>query len=364
MALQTIKGGLWIPGVPPIGANNPAFSGRTLDAATKQFGAVIFRVPRTGTLDKFEFRVSGVAQAPVNGLRCSFQDVGNVTGDPTGTQTQFFRTVTGISPNSWITPGILTSDGTDGGTKLAITQDEDLACCVAFENFVAGDSVDITYFPDNGPSRDAFTTTYIDEYNGTSWAKLLAGSPIIALKYDDGSYEYVTGFRPFSSLNNVDFSSSSSPNERGMIFQFPGPVKIRRGWFSGDIDGNADAVIYAGDGVTPLMTRTLQPGYRSTTLASRYEFPFPELTLSAGVSYRYALKPATTTNIRLHEFDVAAAAIMDQFEGGQNFHHTSRTGASAWTEVTTKRPLMGLCVSAIDDAVQTGGGGGFIFLGE
>ena len=67
--------------------------------------------------------------------------------------------------------------------------------------------------------------------------------------------------------------------------------------------------------------------------------------------------------LELMEFDVNSASLMEAIEGGQLFHHTSRTDAGAWTQTTTKRPLIALRVSAIDNGVGTANIIGFAMMG-
>jgi len=50
--------------------------------------------------------------------------------------------------------------------------------------------------------------------------------------------------------------------------------------------------------------------------------------------------------------------MLDMLSGGQAFHFSSRADAGAWSDTTTRRPIMGLILSAADDGV--GGGGGMI----
>lgn len=119
------------------------FSDLLIDAAGEKV-AIVFRAPKTGTLDRAEFKLDAVTQAPVSGLRVSFQDVGAADGNPDGTQDQF-RTVPqgSISAGAWVVPGLMTSDGTDGGTKRSVTKGDLIAFVVEFDSFAAGDSLEV-----------------------------------------------------------------------------------------------------------------------------------------------------------------------------------------------------------------------------
>jgi hypothetical protein len=66
----------------------------------------------------------------------------------------------------------------------------------------------------------------------------------------------------------------------------------------------------------------------------------------------------------LFSIDVNTANHLQCWPGGTNFHLHTRLDQGAWGgEVTTRRPLMGVRLSAFDDAVGGGGGGGMRLAG-
>jgi len=82
---------------------------------------------------------------------------------------------------------------------------------------------------------------------------------------------------------------------------------------------------------------------------------FADISLLGSTNYRVAVKPTSANNCQLRDHDLPGAVYMDAIEGGQNWHYTERTDAGAWTQTTTKRPWIGLLVTANDDGVSTGG---------
>lgn len=364
MALTTIPGGLWIPGVysdntMPVAFSNPGI----INDADDKF-AVILRIPKTGTLDKFEWRTDvSAAVAAGSNVRCSFQDVSLVNGDPDGTQDQF-RDIGGASiiSSSWIAPGLLTSDGTDTGVKRSVTRGDLLACVIEYSTFTAADTFR-TAMP-SGPTLIS-RFPYMDQFE-TAWVKVTNLIPLLALKYNDGTYEHLgPHIYPLSVLNAPAFNNGSTPDERGMIFQFPASVKVGGCWVGIDQDEAVDIVLYDSDGTTPLVTVSLDKDVRAGTAGQIVTHFFSsDVSLLANTNYRLAVKPTTGTNISTYDFDVNAAALLNAVEGGQNWHYTQRTDAGAWTQTTTKRPFMGLLVTAIDDGAGGSGlahviGGGF-----
>lgn len=361
MAMQVFRGGLW-GGMPGFMNNNPAFANTLLMDSASEKVCVRFQVPKTGTLDKVEFRTNSVTFGGGSALRVSFQDLA-VDGNPDGAQDQY-RDVTGLTANTWIVPGLMTHTGEDGGNKRPVTQGQFLSVVFEYQTFTASDSIQIasinklTYA--SPPQPKLFT--------GISWTEPSVNlMPVMALKYSDGSYENVPGCVACSALNSVSFNSASPPDERGLYFQTPFPTRIRGAfmWVDPAASGrDFDILLYAQGNNTPLATLNVDSdavGNFNNLRGGMYLFP-SSVSLSANTNYRLTVRPSTVNSITLQEFDVASAAIMDTFEGGQNWHHTSRTdGATTggtlndgWTQTTTKRPWISPLFDQFDDGV--GGG--------
>lgn len=345
MGFISIPGGLWIPRDWP--STSVAYTSFLMDASAEKVAPGVFRVPKTGTLDKFEFRLGAVTQAPASGLRCSFQDL-DASGDPDGVADQFRVVTAGLTANAWVAPGLLTSDGTDTGTKRSVTRGQRLACVVAFESFAAGDSLNLTAI--TGTSSGNFQTAYVDHFTA-AWAKDSSRAPCLALKYDDGTYAFIPGVFPASGAVSTSFNSGSTPDEIGMTFRFGAPVGISAAAFTGSPGATGrdlDLVLYDTDGVTELEAVRITAA--ETTIAAGYYYaPFStERYFLADTTYRLAVRPATAGSITLAELQVNAAAILDAFEGGQTWQRTHRTNAGAWTDTTTQRPLIALQVTAFD----------------
>lgn len=365
MALVSIVGGLWIPRPFTNAATAPAFgAGMTIDAAAEK-AAYIIEIPRTGTLDKFEFRAGTVSIAAGSAVRCSFQDVSAANGDPDGTQDEF-RDIAGsaFASNTWMVPGLLTSDGTDTGTKRSVTAGDLVACVIEYQTFTAADSVIASTIAGTNQA-DMTNRPYMDLFTA-AWAKQSSTYPCVALKYNDGSYEFVGGY-PFSAITTTAFNTGSTPDERVLKFKFPAPVSVGGAWMRVAGGGDFDCVLYDSDGTTPLVTRSSDKDQKPASgNAGNFMFQWPDVDLSATVDYFLSCKPTSGTNVTYYDFDVNAAAIMDALEGGQNFRFTSKTdGGSPAAETATTRPFCGLLVTRIHDGAGTGGsGGGSIFASQ
>ena len=350
MAIQTIPGGLWIPA--PWYISIAAFSSLLCDASTEKV-AFIVHAPKAGTLDKFEWRTGAVANNPDNGVRCSFQ--GLSAGLPDGVDDQR-RDITGtLSANTWQVPGLMTSDGTDGGSKRTVTMGEPFACVIKYVSFVASDSFNVS--SQSLTSGTGLSTPYVCQDTGGGFTKVTSSNPVMALKYDDGAYYFIGNtVYPIIAFNNQDYNAGSTPDERGMIFSFPFPVRVSGAWvyFAPQVNAaNADLNIYDSDGTTVLGTFLLDEDVQSASVIRTCFFDSP-VNLAANTNYRLVVKPTTANTVRIRDIDVNSAALMDCVEGGQNWHYTQRTDAGAWSQTTTKRPWIGLLVSGFDDAASIG----------
>jgi len=354
VTIQTF-GPVWTPVPAVFNASAPSLGLiSTLNASAHKF-AYVGRVPKTGTLDKFEYRMGTVNNNPDNGLRLSFQDVDLTTGDPDGVQDQF-RDMTGtFVTGAWQAPGLMTSDGTDSGTKRSVTAGDLLACVIEFVSFVASDSITMVGLATSATAPQALSGNfpYVDTF-AAAWSKNYSPSTAV-LKYSDGSYaSFGLLWYPYLNVNTTTYNSGSTPDERGMVFQVPIKCQVSGFWVHADLDGDADIVLYdAASSV--VLTVSTDTDVRSQTSGANGYYACAPTTLTANVLYRLVVKPTSVTNISTYDFDVNADNLMQVVELGTNAYYTQRTDAGAWTDTTTKRPWMGLQISGIDD-----GAGGYV----
>lgn len=319
--------------------------------ATAEKVAFILRAPKTGTLHKVRFRTGTVTTGDT--LKVSFQDLDLTTGFPDGVADQF-RTIViaDANDNTSLVTGILSNDGTDGGTKRAVTMGDRLAVVFEFNSWVAG-NLNIIARNSQTPSA-ASNGAYVCQFTA-AWAKVAANLCRVALEYSDGSYEAIpyvcpaVGSIPAETYNSSTIAGSGG-DERGMIFQVPFGCSVSGAWAFLDVDGEGELVLYDSDGTSVLLSVSLDPEARNATAGAVFHELFnAETTLQINTSYRLSWKPTTTTNASIYVGDYTAAEVLDALPGGQECHYTARTDAGAWSETTTKRPLMGLILSALEN---------------
>lgn len=342
------------------GASASSFVSTLLDAATDKAAAVV-EAPKAGTLGKVRLRFGAVPA--INGastIKVSFQGVDPATGNPDGVDVAFRLIAAGsVVANTSVLTGLITSDGTDGGTKLTVTRGQRFAIVVMYGTFTAGDQVNINNQFASGTRQSPNYYTYpVSDLTGT-WGK---GTNFISLsvEYDDGSYAYWLGsVYPVAVSSTVTYNNTSNPDEIGVQFQWPTPKKIGGAWLGIDADGDFEVVIYNGTAGTVLYTS--DKDIRSGTVAQTGLVRFTaEYEIAANTTYVLAIKPTTATSIILSFLDVAVVGEMDQLgAGGQTWMYATAkdpTTKSNFTTTTTRRPMIGLVFTAEDDGASAGGG--------
>lgn len=327
---------------------DPAFNTMTVDASGEK-GAFVVAAPKAGDIHKVHWRVGTVTTPTDTDVR--LETVSATDGFPTGT-------LLGTTTNGTITSGSITSNTWQAATLTADA------------TVTKGQLVAVVIAPSGTPSYLISSITgagfpYRALYTG-SWSSSPIARPVCALEYSDGSFALMPGVFPFSAINIHTFANNSTPDELALKFRLAAPVRVSGAWAALDSDGDVGIVLYDSDGTTALATASKDKDVTPATSGiGPFYFTFSSSQqLSASTYYRLAVKPSTTTSLSAYSFDVNSAAILDQLEGGQDFHYSSRTDAGAWSDTTTRRLMVGLIIDGIDDGAGAGGGGGPLIGGR
>lgn len=308
-----------------------------LDAAGEKVG-LVFRPPKSGNIAKVCFRSGAIIASGGNvDVRLETLDAsGHPSGTLFGTNTNATQAVS-TTVNTWYTTTLTAVAAVTPASQIGMvlvnsTGNYNLSSMNVNHNLASGHPYG---FVNQGAN-----------------VKNIAQA-VAAFEYDDGSYEYVVGTAPYKDINTVAYNTGSTPDERGLYFQYPVGIRVWGCWALIDPDGDGDFNLYDADGSTVLATATTRNAIRATANQGYHVYPFDaRATLSAATNYRLTLMPAGVTSLTLIESDVNSVALMGGMPGGPNFHHTSRTNAGAWTQTDTKVPWLGLIVDGID----SGGG--------
>jgi hypothetical protein len=362
----TVVGGTfaWPTPISPDGAwsiaESNGFGWGVYSAGTPRQMAWVVQATHDGTLDKAEWRWGRVFSAFTT-LRVSFQDLDG-SGNPDGTQDQY-RDIPAVDQvsNTWYAPGLMTSDGSDIGTKRTVSQGDIFAVVLSIEDgtgelygsefVVSGADGEVSGFYANRRMVATVTPTWSTMSAGAA----SSGAPF-ALKYDDGSYApFLNLWSPLASRATNTFNSASSPDERALYFSLDAPMRVTGAWLSLDLDANADLVLYDTDGTTVLTSASLLAANRGSTGEMLAWTSFDDaVDLPVGTGYRLSLKPTSTSDVSGYTVTVATNAHFGAMGGGTGMYLSTREDAGSWTETTTSRPLMGLVLTG----AEVGGGGG------
>lgn len=204
-----------------------------------------------------------------------------------------------------------------------------------------------------------------------------AGTPY-AVQAPSGVYARVAGYPvyglrstsdtqgcPIETLTATLIDSGTSPDEIGFAFTLPsgwGDTYKIRGLIillSKQASGSQtfDIVLYSSNGTTELQTVTYDSEYYATgTTGSTFrtcEFFFDETTLSTlsfGTKYYIFIRPVGTGgDITINDFSVRQASDMQAFPLGENCFLATKVDNGTPSEVTTRRPYVGLILDDITE---------------
>lgn len=365
MSFVDLIGGFYFP--TPLNAINtsgPAYEDGPFSSVVNERVAQFVRVPRTGTLDSVLTRWNSVPSGLV--LRVSFQDVDPSTGFPDGTVDQYRDWTAPSTGTHSVDPGLITSDGTDGGTTRNVTKG-DLLWVVWEITSTPGHFSWPTGWNASLTGSSILQQTHHAKWNGSAWSTS-AVPVMLALKYSDGAYAYALPSQPFMTTNGAGFSfnSSSSPNEYGLRFQLPFPTQIDGVWMRAWLRDCTIKLYDASDTVLASIACDKDVGVQKILGANATQMlPLTSpISLDANVTYRLTILAGSADNCGLGYFSTPSTALMAACEGGSALYLTQRSGG-AWTDTDTSRPSMGVRISAVDTGSGGGGGGevSHVFVG-
>lgn len=364
MALQTVGGqSLYYPARPPI--TQLTFLSGLIDATGEMFawcGAVWNKDRATKSIHKVGFRFGAVTKAGGSALTVSLQDVSLTAGppiQPDGTQDQTVAIANADAAfvaNTWIQTAAFSAD-------RSVTFGELVAVVVEYDGAgrLASDLVNITNLTASFYGQGTPHIPGCALKTGGTWATQ-SGVPNIILEFSDGTFGTLQGGYPLSANNLLSFKQDTAgSDEYALEFQVPWPCSVDGIWCVGGAAANTNNfsfILYSGTSAMTNGTIAVDANLLSATASdSYYELPFSApISLAANTLYRLAMQPTQTTgNVRLETIDVSAANHFQAHDGGPTLCLGSRIDSGAWAAATTtRRPLMGLRISALDDGVQLG----------
>jgi len=338
--------------------------------ATAHRVAFVFYAPKNGNISKIGFRLGTVTEEDDNGVHVNLETIDLANGDPSGT--------------------LVTPDGGGGGSRFldswgpgnsdtwqevtldevgaVVTDGRMYAVVFDFPNWVDGD---LYLARGTNINVGVGTWLYSDQYIA-AWTKLhRTGESALPfyLGYDDGTFPMMPNVLAAEG-GEYNFDNADTPDEIGIRFVLPVPVRLRGVALSLEVDNACDVILYDTDGTTALQTWSLDPDVRAVASEVHHFLPCTVgQSLSTSGAYRVAVKPTTAAIVRLPYLDNApikdGAGDTDVWEamGLDDSGHTgmiqktSRTDAGGWTQDSAEIPTIQLVFDQIDNGAGGGGGG-------
>jgi hypothetical protein len=316
----------------------PSFSSILLNTSSDRAGSV-FRIPKAGNVRKIGFATRTVTTGATVDVRLETVDLatGTPSGTLWGTNTNGSQVINSSDDNVWLTTTLTADAAVSMGDLIALSI-----------NNAGSGNWNLAASADWADARGVYNL----RFTSSAWTKQASQAPILALEYDDGSYFPIEGVFPYVALTHTSFGSTSSPDERGLRFKFPFPVRVRGCWAYIDPDNDFRIKLYDTDGSSTLINILIDKDALGSNAEAFFAFTFTSIVeLQRDNYYRLSVVPESATTMELGGVTVNSLALMDALKSGPNFHLTTRTDAGSWSETTTQRPYMGVILDAFDDGV-------------
>lgn len=353
---------------PPVRFAGGTSDNPTLDAA-EEFIALVFRVPKTGTLNKIGWYC--YAQSGTYTLKISLETVASTIGQPvattnsgktlyaTGSESADITSLsTGINYTAINgTSGISVTAGDQIAATFRLTSASSASVRIAINTY--GNTV-LMMQPQG--CQDHYSATYL----GSAWS-LYPHCPIIALEYSDGFTSSPFLIPPLygNGSTSVSWNSGSNPDRRGIKFKVPYSCRLYGAMLYLDTDGDVDVILYDSDEYTVMSGFPITLTAAKRRYNGRYDhvIVFPtKPTITADTWYRLVALPKSTTDISTqyaYGLDDGAVSWLNQAPEGANLIYTTRNGAPSsgdhnWTDSNYK-PMMAVIIDGVDFSSSGGG---------
>jgi hypothetical protein len=335
------------------GGANLGITSSVLDATTDK-AEFIFRAPEAITITRLGIRATSVTGTPGN-YKISLQGVTAATGFPDGT------ILGGGSPAS----DVFTPAGWSSGSfhwqtldnSYVCTRGERMAVVVEYDSGTVDGSNFLSASLTVSTGAGVGFPVAIDNQAGSRTKQ--ANVPIFG--YGSATTAYGN---PYKTGATQTFNSGSTPDEYALRFLIPAGhgdtfklrgVEVLSSYATGQ---TTKVVLY--DGTTVLQDVTYDNDEVNVSTTERFiTYLFDEVTLSTltyGSAYRVGVVPMTATNVAVDIVEAESNDDTDAWQGGKEWYLSTRSDAGAWTDVTTRRPVMRLIFD--DIAEPTGSGAG------
>lgn len=310
--------------------------------------AMSFIAPKTGNIRKVGFWITAKAGTPPT-YRVGVEGIA-----PTRAPDATYK----ASGASYVdhTPTVTGWTWQTLATDAAVTAGDSCCSSVRYQTGTIDGSNNITIATIISGSLQ---TPYMLTLTAGTWAPVVAGIPLMAVQYDDGTT--IVGY-PVSAVTNTAWNSGSSPKFRGNLWTPQVSLKTSGLWlpYRTGNSGDFKVSVYEGSNSSPMTNGsvTIDPDVMmaATTGASPIEIRWADLlTFAAGTEYRMVIEPTTVnSNTTFGEVVVPDSASLAQW-GGQDFKKTTASTAGTWTDTANSFFPIFPIIEEVD--IPSGGGG-------
>jgi hypothetical protein len=343
----------------PMVGNPHSFASTLLIDATGEKIALcgpVWFPSRTGTknITRVQFRFGAVTKAGGSGLTLSLQDISTSTAGnlPDEVQDQTVAiAAAGVTANTWYRTNALNATRTVScGDQLAVVLEFDGSGRLGADSFVWS-SFSLSAAGLTNPQMTPSLKT------SGSWSPGQSCAPVMALEFDDGTFGTIESCQPISAVGAVSYALvTAGADEYALQFTVPFPCKVDALWANFLFSNNStDVELCLYQGTTLIEAIAFDATMIPSTGSSRcHERPLlAERTLIPGVTYYVSVRP-TAGAIDLRYVDVSDVNHWSLTPLGPEAILNSRLDQGAWsTATTTRRPHMGVRISALDDGTGT-----------
>ena len=205
---------------------------------------------------------------------------------------------------------------------------------------------------------------YTARYTAAAWVGPIAAVPIVKLTFSDGTIGTFLG-ASYGIPGAEAYGNDDAPISRGNAFVFTAPCEVEGFRVSMTHGGVARDFNVSLSKAAVLQESVAFDGeqYSSASGVRVAEGAFTtRYVAAAGETWYLMVEPTTTANISLGITTVPAAGDTALLPAGTDvvYAYSTATGPITPLTTTTKRAGASLMISALDDGVSAGGGGGLV----
>lgn len=295
------------------------------------------------------------------GVRVSLQDISTTAGppmQPDNVVDEYYITATMPSQLTWFMSGNLSADrNAPNGSPLAVVYD--------FSTFTSGSAFKaegLSQTLANKQQHNCHAT--LSSNGGTTWSQT---SPNVNVVFESADavpvYGTLKGALPLSSITTLGaWNNTNDPREYGLKVVCDRKCIVGGAWLYINPAGAYEVALYRD--TTEIAKCVIDDNWRYIAGVRQASVTFDGTdaarTFVPGDVYRIMVRPTSASNVTTYAFNVSVAGHMNCLPGGSAYTYSTRSAAGAFTDTSTRRPIMGPVFTATDDGASSGGGVPFI----